>query len=483
MKKFSPAFVFILSFVILFFSCKKINEPTTLGGDLIPPVDNVNTFDTTFEIVTKNVVFNDSTRLFYQDQVALGAVNDPEFGRTETDVYFNIGSAVYGTYPFIINRTFASNPDSLKIDSVVLSLAYQGTYGDTNSFQTVRVFEIAPTAKFSRDSLYRFTEEDPQDFLKNSTELGAKSFFIRTLNDSVPFRRKAADSNAITINTLRIKLHQSQAEVLGRRFANFDTSTGFKNDSIFQTLFKGLAVTADPAVDQGGLPYFNLGSNNTKLTVYFRAIKNGVPDTAALDFIHRTNGQANIIRRTPANGYGSYLASGAGDKIYLQSSPGSYVSMKIPALDTFSNKVIHRAEIIATAIDLSSVDNIFYPPSRLIIDKVSQTGDSAFVLFNDLTPNFDGSLTFNLFGGNYKNGGYNFNISRHVQGIITRKEPNDTLRMYAPVRTTLYVNRNSASKITVPIISRVAEGRVVLGGGTFADPSRRLRLRIIYSNL
>lgn len=481
MKKFSPAFVLSLSFIVLFFSCKKINEPTTLGGGLIPPIDNVNTFDTTLEITTKNILLNDSTKLFYQDLVALGAVNDPEFGRTETDLYFNIGSTVYGTYPFIVSRDSANDPTKLIIDSVVLSLAYQGAYGDINSFQTVRVYEISQTSKFSEDSIYAFTVEDPQDFITNTTELGAKSFFIRDLDDSIPFIRKGDTTK--TVNTLRIKFSQSQAEIIGRRFANFDTSAGFKNDSIFQTFFRGLAVKADQAVDNGGLPYFTLASTNTRLTVYFQAKKNGVDTAAAVDFIHRSNGQANIIRRTPANGYASYLTNGASDKVYLQSAPGSYVSMKIPALDTFPNKVIHRAEIIATPIDLTAIDNIFYPPSGLMIDKMNQTGDSAFLLFNDQSPNLNGSINFDVFGGSYKNGGYNFNISRHVQGIITRREPNDTLRMYAPLRTTLFVNRNSATKITVPVINRIAEGRVVLGGGNHPDPAKRLRLRIIYSNL
>lgn len=482
MKKFSPAFVLSLPFIVFFFSCKKINEPTTLGGGLIPPIDNINTFDTTLEIITKNVVFNDTTKLFYQDQVALGALNDPEFGRTETDLYFNIGSTVYGTYPFIVSRDSANDPAKLIIDSVVLSLAYQGAYGDINSFQTVRVYEISQTAKFSEDSIYAFTDEDPQDFITNPTELGVKSFFIKDLDDSIPFIRK--NDTTKTVNTLRIKFHPAQAEIIGRRFANFDTSAGFKNDSIFQTFFKGIALKTDQAVDNGGLPYFSFTSTNTRLTVYFQAKKIGVDTAAAVDFIHRVNGQANIIRRTPANGYATYLANGVpGDKIYLQSSPGSYVAMKIPALDTFPNKVVHRAEIIATPIDLTPIDNIFYPPSRLMIDKINQTRDSAFLLFNDLTPSFNGSINFDVFGGNYKNGGYNFNISRHVQGIITRREPNDTLRMYAPLRTTLFVNRNSATKITVPVINRIAEGRVVLGGGLHPDPTKRLRLRIIYSNL
>ena len=46
------------SLLILLFSCKKINDSTSLGGGLIPPVDNISTFDTTLEVHAFNDTFN-----------------------------------------------------------------------------------------------------------------------------------------------------------------------------------------------------------------------------------------------------------------------------------------------------------------------------------------------------------------------------------------------------------------------------------------
>ena len=277
---------------------------------------------------------------------------------------------------------------------------------------------------------------------------------------------------------VRIRLDNS----LGARFAQYDTTNGYKSDSLFRTLFPGFAVKADATGN--AFSYFSLSDlSKTKLTVYFRATINGKRDTTSFDFYHSRNGQSNFIDRQNGGSYLAYLNSGAGDKVYLQSAPGSYVSVKIPALDTFGNKVIHRAEIVATKIP-SPFDDIFSPPSRLILDRTNKgTPDTAFILQNDLVADATGALSFASFGGTLlSDNTFRFNISRYVQSIVTKHEPNDTLRIYAPLRTRLY---NSSLKITfgVPGIAAIAKGRVVLGGGTFADSTTRLRLRIIYSNL
>ncbi len=136
---------------LIFLSCKKINEATELGDDLLPAVDNVHTFEVALKAVTSNILIDDSTKVFYSDRVALGDISDPEFGRTHANIDFNITPSSFGSYPFL-------KKDSLAIDSVVLSLSYQGAYGDTvtNGIQTVRVFEIDQNSGFNDTTLYKF---------------------------------------------------------------------------------------------------------------------------------------------------------------------------------------------------------------------------------------------------------------------------------------------------------------------------------------
>ena len=80
----------ILFSTSLFFSCRKINDATTLGGDLIPVVDNVTTFDTLLSVETYNDLFTDltdSTRLTSTSTHFAGYIgNDPLFGKTNAKI-------------------------------------------------------------------------------------------------------------------------------------------------------------------------------------------------------------------------------------------------------------------------------------------------------------------------------------------------------------------------------------------------------------
>lgn len=486
MKIHSLALLFCVLFgivVIGSFSCKKINESTELGGNLIPGVDNINTFEQILSTQTNNVLYNDTTKLFYSDNVAVGSLNDAEFGASKADAYFNVSISSNGNFPFNVDRANVNDPNYLKIDSVVLSLAYTGAFGDSNAQQTLHVFEIANDQSFIDTVLYPFNRPA---FSTAGSELGSATYIPSQLKDSVFIQKtgKVGDTARVG-NVLRIKFNDNS---LAQRFANYDTvaglpNSGFANDSTFRTLFRGFAIKAGNPSGNGSLSYFNLSdAANTKLTIYFKSTRGGVTDTSAIDFVHSVNGQANLINRTPAGNYASYLANGTGedDKIYIQSTPGSYAAIKIPGLETFQNSVIHRAEIIATRIP-SAGDNIFSAPERLLIDRVNKTEDTAFILERDLVPSSTGTIDFNSFGGTLgSDNTYHFNISRYVQEIITNHISNDTLRMYAPLRSILFA-KNLGTKISVPILSKIANGRVVLGGGNYADPALRLRLRIIYS--
>lgn len=144
--------VTIASSIIVFSSCRKINDATTLGADLIPVVDNINTFDTSISVQTFNGLFDllsDSQRLERSEEFFLGKINnDPLFGGTDARMFLELKPTIY-KYAF-------ARKDSLEIDSVVLVLNYVETYGDTLVPQTVNVYEIDqnPSQPFKSDSVY-----------------------------------------------------------------------------------------------------------------------------------------------------------------------------------------------------------------------------------------------------------------------------------------------------------------------------------------
>lgn len=484
------SFVAIISVLLIgFVSCKKINEATELGGGLIPPIDNITTFETYLDIETDNKLFNDTTNVYGSDYLTLGHIaTDPEFGTTHANAYFDLGRPAYMTTPFI-------HKDSvIAIDSVVLSMSYVAAYGDTNSSQTLRVYEIAQNSDFKDTAYYKYNQAD---FLTTGIELGSKTFQISKLDDSVLHIRKR-DTTKLA-NVIRIPLATS----LGQRFSLYDTtntSNGlYRSDSLFKKIFKGLAVVADNSGN--ALTYIDANDDTkTKLTVYVRLKNGGTVDTTVVDFFHYsgrypyypyatfTVGQANPITRTAGGNWASYLANAGtnDDRIFLQSVPGSYASLKIPGLDTFKNSVIHRAEIIMTPLRTSQ-DGLFTHPPALFLDRVNASSDTAFTFDADMAITISGaafSYDYSVFGGTIKSDStYRFNLSRYVQNLVTKKTANQTLRLYAPIRAFNYSSGLSTNN-QFYVSDRAAYGRIVLAGGSYAVvPDKRMRMRVVYSKL
>jgi hypothetical protein len=463
------------SALVIFFSCKKI-DVTNIGEGLIPSVDNVTTFDTVMDLITDNTLLLDSTRLLRSESHGLGLINsDPEFGKTKAEIYFSVSPASFGVHPFSRKDT-----NSYVFDSVVLALDYASLYGDSLSVEKFDVFEVSPDSylKSKSDGYLIDTIDVPYE----TQLLGTKLVDFTTLNDSVYDKRKR-DTLRLK-NQLRIKLDNS----LGLRFLAYDTSGAYKSDSAFYAAFRGLALR----VDEGGSPaknalaYFTLNATNTKLIFYYRVLSstNAVADTVATEFGFYAFNSANVnlVKRTPAGNYQTYLGNGNGsdDKLYIQSSPGSVATIKIPNLNTLSNRIVHRAEIIFE--DINPTETIYTKPNFLFMDAIDTVNKRIVTMPYDF--NYENDFT-NTFGGTVKNNKYIFNVSRYVQSIVTRKEKDYTLRLSAPFRTRAIDYASGLIPLTpIPINTPIAAGRVVLAGGNYsADPSKRARLRIIYSKI
>ncbi|MFM8255166.1 MAG: DUF4270 family protein, partial [Bacteroidota bacterium] len=284
-------------------------------------------------------------------------------------------------------------------------------------------------------------------------------------------------------NVLRIPLDNS----FGVRLTNYDTSAtangGYRSDSIFKKLFRGFAVKTDQIGN--GLTYINPTDANTKLIVYYRVRKNGSLDTTFTEFFHSKTTQANLVKRTPGGEWATYLTNNQtrDDKIFIASTPGSYATINIPGLDTLSNVIVHKAELILTPLPTPQQSSFVFP-QRLLLDRVNTRGDTAltFDLDMGIRDNY-GSFAYDngRFGGNLLGDStYRFDITRYVQKIVTNDSSNFKLRVYAPGRTNLF---SPLYKYwgAVYVNDLVAYGRAVFAGGNYLNPSKRLRLRIIYS--
>jgi hypothetical protein len=478
-KGFKLASVFCFFLLFLTAACNKF-DTTDLGNDLIPAIDRVNTFLAVLDLNTDNKLLPDTTRMLDGEAHAIGIIdNDPEFGKTMATSYISFTPTAARAYPFI-------RRDTVVIDSVVLSLSFGNIFGDTNGIQQFEVREIDARFAGFKDSLYPV---DAPDFTVVDPVIGSSAVHFNRLNDSITY--KNGKDTIRRSSELRIPLDTSWA----RRFVNYDTTEGsaYSNDTIFQeNFFAGLQIK--PVEGQGSgnaIAYFNLSDNErTRITFYCRIQNNGRTDTIAPYFQHTRDPQANIIRRTPANGYEAALNnSDSNDAVlYIQSTPGSYAEIEIKGLDTLANtnRLVHRAELVLEKYTASQ-DLFYSPPPLLFLDAISDDGDSTFYIRNDFVPTAaNPGYDFTLLGGIYRNDQYVFNITRYIQSVITKKLKNYKLRVYAPFYAQNYYLFDNTDQVEglrrVFVNTPIAFGRVVLHGGASTDP-KRPQLRIIYSRL
>lgn len=476
-----------LSVIVVFFSCTKIDY-TTVGSDLVPTVDNVNTRDTLLDVIANNFLFADSSTLTRSEQYALGTLsNDPIFGRTTSSIFVEFKPQVFNFYPFLGNK------DSVIVDSVVLALGLTGHYGDTTKLQTVRVFEIAQAANF-KDSSYLVRRPYTSMPLLGTALTPGPSY---TYDPSSLRARRYAFRGSTKIDSFQNQLRIPLSAAFGARFKNYTTADAFKNDTLFRQNFMGFGIITDStAGTPNSLQYFRF-SENSGVYFYYRVTRNGKQDTLFTTFSYPFNcGHANIINR----GYsGAEIAShltplpGGDNLLYLHSSPGTYAKLNIPGLTNLSNRVIHRAELIVREVPrnplfkLEPVDYLFADVMDTINNKVRA-----------VQPDFEYSagtynqFEFGMLGKKVTDPVTGFiarewrlNFSRYVQNIVTRRLTNFPLRIYSPYYTLpqyFYPPPLSfEAPATIVVNPAIAYGGVRVGGGN--NPAYKLQLRIIYSDI
>ena len=472
---FSLYSITLLFVCFLNFSCTKI-DTTTLGADLLPVVDNVNTFDTILNVIATNVdsVNKDCAQIYPVDDHILGYIsNDPYFGTTTASIYTQLEPPYF---PYKLPASAAN----MSLDSVVLVLSYKRLYGDSTIPQKVDVFQVStPGFKFDSSSCTTQTH-DP-------LLLGSVIYSPKTLKDSV---QGFQDTSA---GELRIRL----SDVFGQSILQKDSSNAFLNDTTFKDFFSGFAIVPDISFGGNALTYFNLADTNTKLALYFKFNTDSKVDTTVINFrLTSTCPTANSVVRdhTGAEITNHLTNPPAGDDaIYIQTAPGTYANIKIPDLTSFPNRIIHRAELIMEQVYSGApTDQYFTPPSVLFLEtKNSDTSYRAIPCdFNIST----GSPNFSTFGG-FKTDAkdfagntiskYTFNISRYIQKIVTNRDTNYVLKLSAPEyinNTVGYLNECGQGISPYSFFTNfLTVGRIKLGGGN--NSGYRMRLHIIYSNL
>jgi hypothetical protein len=473
----------------LLFSCTRIST-SELGLDFLSQ-DAISTRDTILDVETETVVMEDSLRIYPTDQHMLGDItNDPIFGTTSASIFLQLKP---GFYPFFIKGT----KDSIIVDSVVLILSYKGYYGDSSKPVKIYVNKIDPSTPLTVGKLYASNYPNAYGIRKGIALGNPKVFDFASAKDSINDRFENASRQ------IRLRLNQSLGTEL---LKTYDSNGVYRNDTTFRDAFPGFALSTNAADNHNALIRLALLDSNTKLALYYSTSATGsvTRDTLVTHFRfnYYTAQNANfILRNRAASEIASHLNGFAKDSlVYVQTSPGTMVKIKVPGLKTFENKIIHRAELIAEQVPdaarLTTTDSYMTAPNFLFLGVYdsatkqirSVPNDYQGVVNPQLIAQFGGQKITKSLNGFSNVATYNFNVSRYVQGLIARKDSLFDFRLYAPVNDSIkFVQPYPFNKIqatdflTTSLGNQPAIGRVRLGGGSHSK--FKMRLRIFYTNL
>ena len=399
--------------VIIISSCTE--ELDSIGMDLI---------DDQLEITSQTVLplsafteIEDSVPSSLADQQLLGFYHDDVFGKTKASIYTE---SLPLSIPFNIPGTLS--PESLIVDSVVLSIAYSGYFGDLSTQQSISVFELEETIPAGTIYSNKTLGFNPEP-LHNSQ-------FLPQPNDSIYVTGPLGDTTNILPPHLRLNMPES----LGRRFIDsYEETSNFTSYDDYRGFFKGLYITVDETPGTGAMLYFNLLSALSRMEIHYHYISG--EDTTVTSYILPLYDQFGR-RFSQFDNFGYQDASPeikqqalegdtvAGlERVFIQSMANFRSKIWLPEpeniLDNSSGQIAINSAKIIVPVDSGYLQDEFGNASRLIMLRGDEE-EGNLVNIDDL------ALGSGYFGGvlNAEETHYSFNITLHLQRVISGALPN-----------------------------------------------------------
>ena len=236
--------IFLLSLIfgLITFSC---SDPNTIGLELQPVSDNIIIGNTTgFSWQNFQTESEDSLRTDEPLNLILGEINDIRFG-------INKGSFYTQMLLTSNNIDLGENPI---VDSVVLSYAYTGYYGDLDEFTNLEISKLSE--EIFKDSIYYSNSFE----VASNNMVNIDTFYL---------------SNTATNPSLRIKLKNE----FGQQILNLG-NTGLVDNETFLQSFNGISVLANA---ENTLLYLNPAATNSYFKIFYHNDAT-ISDTLSLDF-------------------------------------------------------------------------------------------------------------------------------------------------------------------------------------------------------
>ena len=335
-----------LCLLMAFSACKK--KDALLGANqLQPDVPLTGWGVDTFNLITSSEL-DDTVITKNPVSSVLGSYHDPVFGKMDAQLFTQV-------------RITSSNPnfgDLSKIitDSMVLSLRYVGFTGKSGD-QTFEVYRLTDTISSSSSVDYYSHSTlpfDPANLIESGSATvkmdANKKVVIDTIESNPQLR--------LRLDTLLAKTWMQEAN---------STNTNFASAENFVKYFNGFYIrTNNPSQSsgEGGIGYFNLADNDSKLTIYYRQ-KNSAGVFEKKEYVLRINSNAQRFSRVTFDRAGSKVQQvlnmpQQGQQEFYAQAFGLRGKLQIPGINNIpKNSIINRAELfIPVQYQLASAYNL-----------------------------------------------------------------------------------------------------------------------------
>ncbi|MCT4664183.1 MAG: DUF4270 domain-containing protein [Flavobacteriales bacterium] len=303
------SFLIALLTISLIQSCTK--EEDLVGDDLVDGSFFGSTSVDTLSIATSFDLV-DSASTVNRKICILGAINDPVFGKTNSNLYTQL--ALSESKIDFGNATF---------DSLVLELPYLSHYGSQDAQQNFKVYRVSEKI----DTTKKYSNEN----YLTSTELANISFKPQTTYQ---------DGDQAKNNKLRIRLDNA----LGEEILKEKPDGALKDDASFYEFLKGIAIKSENNLSSGQGGLFQFDYKKIKMKLFFTESSN---KKDSIDFV-TSNGTNHLLEYQH-----DYQNSSIANKIsktntpnlYIQGMAGIQTVLELPHFKNFADSLTNKTVI------------------------------------------------------------------------------------------------------------------------------------------
>ncbi|WP_081675012.1 DUF4270 domain-containing protein [Daejeonella oryzae] len=453
----------LLTLLISLFILSACENPDSIGLD-VDPSDAItgNLIDTVS--IRSFTVKEDSIITNSMSDFPIGNLDDPIFGPTTSSIAASLNLP---TSPL----TFGTTP---VLDSAVLVLKYSDEYfGDPNALHKFEVYtltdRLTSSSNFLNTALHTY----------NPDIIGSKTSKVN-IKDSVEITEIVTgkpDIKKKQAPQLRIPISSSY---ISDNFLNGNPES-FKDNTVFNNFVKGLYLTVNKSATAGvgGIAFLDLGTNGSKLELYYKSKNGTATDTTVTSFAIQNS--AGPIAGTFVHDYrGTEVQTQLNNPLtsynynFIQPMAGVKTKLNFPfitKLKELGNIVVNKAELVVT---VEGNFGIFEPAPRLFLYSTDIAEQR--VLIPDVSDRDARALSDTDFGGFYNSSlkRYKFVVTAYVQDLINGK-----LKQYD---TYIAAVDNNSTRLNGIFPAGSTAARVVIGSGQSSTPNK-MKLNILYTKV